>query len=132
MIDPEMAERIRLIIREKGGYDQFSELTQINRQTLLRIATAKTEPKIGQVMAIATESGVDIKDIVYGKETNDFLQSLHESEDRSDFYSAISSLRKKMSDKMAQIELEQVEIQRDYDKRLQHLEKEIQALRESK
>ncbi|WP_159440406.1 hypothetical protein, partial [Vibrio quintilis] len=70
--------------------------------------------------------------IVYGKETNDFLQSLHESEDRSDFYSAISSLRKKMSDKMAQIELEQVEIQRDYDKRLQHLEKEIQALRESK
>ncbi|SHO59309.1 hypothetical protein VQ7734_05093 [Vibrio quintilis] len=37
-----------------------------------------------------------------------------------------------MSDKMAQIELEQVEIQRDYDKRLQHLEKEIQALRESK
>lgn len=126
MIDHEMAERIRMIIKEKGGYDHFSQISDINRQTLIRIATAKSEPKISHIILIAQESGIDIKDIVYGKETNEFLQSLRNEEERGDLFSYVSTIQKKINKRMSELEHEYVELRRELENKEINIENLVQ------
>lgn len=83
MIDQDVAERLKIIIRENGGYDKVSDLTNLNRQTLIRICTGKTDPKLSQVVAIINLSNSTINEIIYGKEhaaTNESLVQFERDE----------------------------------------------------
>lgn len=65
MADKKRAERIKKAILKHGTYEEFAEKTGISISTLVRITSAKTEPKFTDVMKIAEVSGTDLYYIAY-------------------------------------------------------------------
>ncbi|EPE2650656.1 helix-turn-helix domain-containing protein [Vibrio fluvialis] len=61
-----VAERIKLAIRDAGGYEHISEITGISLSTLKRIATGKTDPKFKDVVAITEATEAPLLYIAYG------------------------------------------------------------------
>lgn len=74
-----VSERLKSIIKEHGGYDKVSEKIGINRQTLIRIATGKTDPKLSQVIKIAELSKFTLDELIY-EEFAPFLKDIAQSE----------------------------------------------------
>ncbi|EKC9999146.1 helix-turn-helix transcriptional regulator [Escherichia coli] len=66
MADSKRAERIRKAILEHGTYEEVADKTDINVRTLVRIATAKTEPKFSDVIKIAKITGTDLNTLAHG------------------------------------------------------------------
>ncbi|STG23565.1 Helix-turn-helix [Escherichia coli] len=66
MADSKRAERIRKAILEHGTYEEVADKTGINVRTLVRIATAKTEPKFSDVIEIAKITGTDLNTLAHG------------------------------------------------------------------
>ncbi|EOL3516440.1 helix-turn-helix domain-containing protein [Escherichia coli] len=60
------AERIRKAILDDGTYEEVADKTGINVRTLVRIATAKTEPKFSDIIRIARVTGVDLNELAHG------------------------------------------------------------------
>lgn len=64
------AERIKNVILENSTYEELAEKTGINVRTLVRIATAKTEPKFSDIIKIAMVTGVDLNELAHGDIVN--------------------------------------------------------------
>lgn len=61
-----LSERIKYAIKDNGGYDFVSEVTDISVSTLKRIAAGKTEPKFKDVVSIAEATRTPIMYLTYG------------------------------------------------------------------
>lgn len=66
MADSKRAERLRKAILEHGTYEEVADKTGINVRTLVRIATAKTEPKFSDVIQIAKVTETDLNILAHG------------------------------------------------------------------
>lgn len=92
----EVSERLKSIIKEHGGYDKVSEKIGINRQTLIRIATGKTDPKLSQVIKIAELSQYSLDELIY-EENAPFMKELIATERASaketDIHEAMFKMR---------------------------------------
>lgn len=64
------AERIKNVILENSTYEELAEKTGISVSTLVRIATAKTEPKFSDIIKIAMVTGVDLNELAHGDIVN--------------------------------------------------------------
>jgi hypothetical protein len=61
-----LSERIKFAIKDNGGYDYISEITEISVSTLKRIAAGKTEPKFKDVVNIAEATRTPLMYLTYG------------------------------------------------------------------
>ncbi len=61
-----LSERIKFAIKDNGGYDYISEVTDISVSTLKRIAAGKTEPKFRDVVNIAEATRTPLMYLTYG------------------------------------------------------------------
>ncbi len=61
-----LSERIKFAIKDNGGYDYISEITEISVSTLKRIAAGKTEPKFRDVVNIADATRTPLMYLTYG------------------------------------------------------------------
>ncbi|EKO3563524.1 helix-turn-helix transcriptional regulator [Vibrio fluvialis] len=75
MSEVSIADRIKKAIIDNGGYQHISELTNISKSTLARMAAGQTEPKLKDVMDIAKATRVSLNYIAYGMTTEDEEES---------------------------------------------------------
>lgn len=64
------AERIKNVILENSTYEELAEKTGISVNTLVRIASGKTEPKFSDIIKIAMVTGVDLNELAHGDIVN--------------------------------------------------------------
>ncbi|ENI4488575.1 helix-turn-helix transcriptional regulator [Vibrio fluvialis] len=86
-----IAERLKTIIKSQGGYDKVAEKIDVNRQTLIRVATGKTDPKLSLVMKIVGISGHTLDEVLY-EEFAIPLKQLKEAERETAHHSTINDL----------------------------------------
>lgn len=67
MADEARAERIKNTIMGYGTYDDMADKTGIGSRTLMRMATAKTEPKFADVIKIAEITGTELSWLAFGE-----------------------------------------------------------------
>lgn len=66
MADIARADRIKNTILEYGTYEDMADKTGISTRTLMRMATAKTEPKFADVIKIAEVTGTELSWLAFG------------------------------------------------------------------
>ena len=67
MADVARAERIKNTILAYGTYEDMADRTGISTRTLVRMATAKTEPKFADVIKIAEVTGTELSWLAFGE-----------------------------------------------------------------
>ncbi|HFO3560016.1 TPA: helix-turn-helix domain-containing protein [Escherichia coli] len=78
------AERIKNVILENSTYEELAEKTGINVRTLVRIATAKTEPKFSDIIKIAMVTGVDLNELAHGDIVNIKEDAMLKNDEQND------------------------------------------------
>ncbi|EDJ2571174.1 helix-turn-helix domain-containing protein [Escherichia coli] len=78
------AERIQNVILENSTYEELAEKTGINVRTLVRIATAKTEPKFSDIIKIAMVTGVDLNELAHGDIVNIKEDAMLKNDEQND------------------------------------------------
>ena len=74
-----LAERIKNLVLTNGGYEKFSKNTGISTSTLFRITTAKTSPKLSDIVKISEYTESDLNYLVYGyKNKSDISKALQD------------------------------------------------------
>jgi DNA-binding XRE family transcriptional regulator len=132
MIDLDVAEKLKAIIKERGGYDKVSEITGINRQTLIRICTGKTDPKFSNVVDIISLSSITLDELVHGKEIATTLDGLikyeRERQDSRDQHEFLMMFKNKLMNRIYSVEGEVRQLQE-----MLHVQsKELNELKKSK
>ncbi|MCC4266170.1 helix-turn-helix domain-containing protein [Oceanimonas baumannii] len=67
MADIARAERIKNTVLGYGTYEEMADKTGISTRTLMRMATAKTEPKFADVIKIAEVTGTELSWLAFGE-----------------------------------------------------------------
>ncbi|EIK7916399.1 helix-turn-helix domain-containing protein [Escherichia coli] len=78
------AERIKNVILENSTYEELAEKTGISVSTLVRIATAKTEPKFSDIIKIAMVTGVDLNELAHGDIVNIKENAMLKNDEQND------------------------------------------------
>jgi transcriptional regulator with XRE-family HTH domain len=114
-----ISNRIKNIIKAHGGYDNVSEVTGINRQALIRIATGKTDPKLSYVIKLTELANMTVDELIHG-EFADALKVLTEADRQRESSSAtrdlIFNIRDKIMNHIYMLEDDLAELKREQKK----------------